>query len=198
MERRESCQKRQRAFEEPQPSFELVDTSSREPYPKKPKSDLSQNYQRWHEMGRLYQKNSNLAAQVETLKIEQECILRQLEEHRSKVAKLELELELKETKASELKRKLLKVCKSYARAESARKSLVYQKKYFLRIIGGFFGKTSEEAILKEISEIEDQPSKDRAVTPEKKPIMRFRAAVRVCIAVHRYIHLHFDGTSRTI
>ena len=196
MERRESCQKRQRAFEEPQPSFELVDTSSREPYPKKPKSDLSQNYQRWHEMGRLYQKNSNLAAQVETLKIEQECILRQLEEHRSKVAKLELELERKETKASALTRKLLKVCKAYARAESARKSLVYQKKYFLRIIGGF--KTSEEAILKEISKMRDQPSKDLAVTPEKKPIMRFRAAVRVCIAVHRYIHLHFDGTSRTI
>ena len=63
----------------------------------------------------------------------------------------------------------------YARAEVARKSLVYQKKYLLLCIGGF--QETEEATIKLIAE--------PTAGVEKKPNSRFRAAVRAVIAINR-------------
>ena len=223
MKRRESRQKRPRTFEVPIPSFEPVDTSSRAPDPKKPKNTLSQSNtngfqesnnliaklhegtqnQRTDEIKRLYEMNTNLAAQNDVLKIERKSLEHQLEECRSKLVKAESELARKENKQpqstsssseSALKRKLAKTYLHYVRAASARKALVYQKKYLLAIIGDF--QETKESTLKLISK--NQPSEDLAVTPKKKPIMRFRAAVRVCIAVHRYVHPHFSGHSLII
>ena len=212
MKRRESCKKRPRTFEEPIPSFNSVDSSSRTPDPKKPKNTLSQNNtngfqesnylisklqegtqnQRTCEIKRLYEMNANLAVEVDVLKIERKSVERQLEECRSKLAKAELELERKENeqlKSTSLKRQLLKTYNHYARAASARKALVYQKKYLLGVISGF--QETEGSTLELISKI--QPLKDPAETPKKKPIMRFRVAVRVCIAVHRYVNPNFGG-----
>ena len=154
------------------------------------------------EFSKLHAMNTNFASQIETLKIERKSALSQLEEYRSKLVKLELELERKENEQPQstssssgaaLARKQQKTYERYARAESARKALVYQKKYLLLIIGGF--QETEESTLKLISKMGGQPSEDLAITPRKKPIMRFRAAVRVCIAVHRFVHAHFDGHS---
>ena len=213
-------QKRQRIFEEPVPVFEPADTTSREPYPKRHKmtQTYSNNVQESNnriaemqesthnqEFSKLHAMNTNFASQIETLKIERKSALSQLEEYRSKLVKLELELERKENEQPQstssssgaaLARKQQKTYERYARAESARKALVYQKKYLLLIIGGF--QETEESTLKLISKMGGQPSEDLAITPRKKPIMRFRAAVRVCIAVHRYVHAHFDGHFPTI
>merc|ERR1712176_876421 len=121
--------------------------------------------------------------------IEKRTTNNQLEEYRVRIVKLELDLERKENVDinlpghQNLVRKQQKTYERYARAESARKALVYQKKYLLLIIGGF--QETEESTLKLISKMGGQPSEDLAITPRKKPIMRFRAAVRVCIAVHR-------------
>ena len=150
------------------------------------------------EFSKLQALNSNFASQIETLKIERKSALSQLEEYRSKLVKLELELERKENEQPQstssssgaaLQRKQQKTYERYARAESARKALVYQKKYLLLIIGGF--QETEESTLKLISKMGGQPSEDLAITPRQKPIMRFRAAVRVCIAIHRYVHVLF-------
>ena len=155
------------------------------------------------EFSKLHAMNTNFASQIETLKIERKSALSQLEEYRSKLVKLELELERKENEQPQstssssgaaLARKQQKTYERYARAESARKALVYQKKYLLAIIGG--SQETKESTLKLIAK--NQPSKDPAVTPRLKPIMRFRAAVRVCIAVHRYVHFQIDGHSLTI
>merc|ERR1712176_151417 len=120
--------------------------------------------------------------------IEKRTTNNQLEEYRVRIVKLELDLERKENVDinlpghQNLVRKQQKTYERYARAESARKALVYQKKYLLLIIGGF--QETEESTLKLISKTGGQPDAI-ATTPRKKPIMRFRAAVRVCIAVHR-------------
>ena len=148
------------------------------------------------EFTKLRELNTNFASQIETLKIERKSALSQLEEYRSKLVKLELELERKENEQPQslsstsgaIARKQQKTYERYARAESARNALVYQKKYLLLIIGGF--QETEESTLKLISKMGGQPDAI-ATTPRKKPIMRFRAAVRVCIAVHRYDSYHF-------
>ena len=205
---------RQRQLEEPVPVFQPADTSLRVPYPKQEKmtqtdiksealgiTDIQESNNRiaemqesthYQEFSKLQALNSNFASQIETLKIERKSALSQLEEYRSKLVKLELELERKENEQPQstssssgaaLQRKQQKTYERYARAESARKALVYQKKYLLLIIGGF--QETEESTLKLISKMGGQPSEDLAITPRKKPIMRFRAAVRVCIAIHR-------------
>ena len=219
MKGHESCQKRRRAFEEPKPSFESADTSSRAPDSKKPKNTLSQNYpnafqeinrliaerQQGTQNQRLYEMNTNLKVEVEVLKIEQKCLLRQLEESRSKLAKAELELKRKVNEQPHstnsglgaLARKQQKTFLRYTRSESARKALVFQKKYLLGIIGGF-QETEESTKSKLISKMGGQTSKDLATSSRKNPIMRFRAAVRVCIAVHRYVHVYFDEQSLKI
>ena len=86
-----------------------------------------------------------------------------------------------EAKLGSLSRKQQKTYERYARSESARKALVYQKKYLLLCIGGW--DATEEGVLKLISE--------RTVLPvtadvAKKPNARFRAAVRAVIAINRY------------
>ena len=78
-------------------------------------------------------------------------------------------------------RKQIRTYERYARAESARKALVYQKKYLMLCIDGF--KETEEATIKLITE--------RTVLPviadvAKIPKTRFRAAVRAVIAINRY------------
>ena len=73
-----------------------------------------------------------------------------------------------------LARKHQKTYERYARAASACKNLVYQKKYLLLCIGGFQG--TEEKTIKLLAE---------PTAIEKRPNLRFRAAVRAVMAINR-------------
>ena len=146
-----------------------------------------QNYN--EQVTQLTEVNLQLTSQLETIKIEKKASSSMLEEYRIKVVRLESELERKENIDSSsnssnlaLVRKQQKTYERYARAESSRKALVYQKKYLLLIIGGF--QETEENTLKLISKMGALPETE-AITPRKKPLTRFRAAVRVCIAINR-------------
>ncbi|XP_066518729.1 pericentrin isoform X2 [Hoplias malabaricus] len=69
----------------------------------------------------------------------------------------------------------------YLRAESYRKSLVYQKRYLLLLLGGF--QDCEQATLALISRMGAQPSLSHIQT--SRPLSRFRSTVRVLIAISR-------------
>ncbi|XP_045553644.1 pericentrin isoform X2 [Salmo salar] len=69
----------------------------------------------------------------------------------------------------------------YLRAESFRKSLVYQKRYLLLLLGGF--QDCEQATLCLIAQMGAHPSPPHAHT--HSPLSRFRAAVRAVIAISR-------------
>ena len=79
-----------------------------------------------------------------------------------------------EAKLGSLSRKQQKTYERYARSESARKALVYQKKYLLLCIGGF--QETEEKTIKLLAE---------PTAIEKRPNLRFRAAVRAVMAINR-------------
>ena len=148
-----------------------------------------------HQVTKLTDINLVLTSQLETIKIEKKATSTMLEEYRIKVVRLESDLERKENIDSSagttssnvaLVRKQQKTYERYARAESSRKALVYQKKYLLLIIGGF--QETEESTLRLISKMGALPETEQ-VTPRQKPLTRFRAAVRVCIAVNRYMQI---------
>lgn len=69
----------------------------------------------------------------------------------------------------------------YLRAESFRKALVYQKRYLLLLLGSF--QESEQATLCLIAHMGARPSPPLS---HNRPLGRFRAAVRVVIAISRY------------
>ncbi|XP_018599903.2 pericentrin isoform X2 [Scleropages formosus] len=81
--------------------------------------------------------------------------------------------------------KVQRLYKRYLRAESFRKALVYQKKYLLLLLGGF--QDCETATLSLIARmgVHPSPADLQAAVPRSRPINRFRAAVRVVIAVSR-------------
>lgn len=76
------------------------------------------------------------------------------------------------------------------RAESFRKALIYQKKYLLLLIGGF--QDSEQETLSMIAHLGVFPSKADKVTPPR-PFTKFRTAVRVVIAISRYLEARPRG-----
>ncbi|KAK2888943.1 hypothetical protein Q8A67_014318 [Cirrhinus molitorella] len=69
----------------------------------------------------------------------------------------------------------------YLRAESYRKSLVYQKRYLLLLLGGF--QECEQATLALIARMGAQPTVSQSQV--SRPINRFRTSVRVVIAISR-------------
>lgn len=69
----------------------------------------------------------------------------------------------------------------YLRAESFRKALVYQKRYLLLLLGGF--QECEQATLCLIAHMGARPSPP--LSSQHRPLARFRAAVRVVVAVSR-------------
>ncbi|KAJ8003709.1 hypothetical protein DPEC_G00151130 [Dallia pectoralis] len=77
--------------------------------------------------------------------------------------------------------KFQRLYERYLRAESFRKSLVYQKRYLLLLLGGF--QDCEQATLCLIARMGAQPSPPHAHT--RTPLARFRAAVRAVVAISR-------------
>lgn len=74
----------------------------------------------------------------------------------------------------------------YLRSEGFRKSLIYQKKYLLLLLGSF--QECEEATLALLSRMGGRPSEGLCSGqrgPRLRGLMRFRSAVRVSIALSR-------------
>ncbi|XP_041937338.1 pericentrin isoform X2 [Alosa sapidissima] len=103
----------------------------------------------------------------------------------SQLAKLTAEIEnrpLPEPSHSKLQR----LYEKYLRAESFRKSLAYQKRYLLLVLGGF--QECEQVTLALIARMGAYPSRSDLQTAAQlrsRPINRFRTAVRVVIAIAR-------------
>ncbi|XP_051985694.1 pericentrin [Xyrauchen texanus] len=77
--------------------------------------------------------------------------------------------------------KVQRLYERYLRAESYRKSLVYQKRYLLLLLGGF--RECEQATLALIARMGAQPTLSQSQV--SRPINRFRTSVRVVIAISR-------------
>ncbi|XP_051997412.1 pericentrin-like [Xyrauchen texanus] len=77
--------------------------------------------------------------------------------------------------------KVQRLYERYLRAESYRKSLVYQKRYLLLLLGGF--QECEQATLSLIARMGAQPTLSQSQV--SRPLNRFRTSVRVVIAISR-------------
>ncbi|XP_041760284.2 pericentrin isoform X1 [Coregonus clupeaformis] len=127
---------------------------------------------------RLLRENSDLSARVKELSQERvnlkhtlSCLERQLRQ-----------AEIENRPSTDLSNsKFQRLYERYLRAESFRKSLVYQKRYLLLLLGGF--QDCEQATLCLIARMGAHPSPPHAHT--HSPLSRFRAAVRAVIAISR-------------
>ncbi|XP_052355300.1 pericentrin-like isoform X4 [Oncorhynchus keta] len=127
---------------------------------------------------RLSRENSDLSARVKELSQETvnlkhtlSCLERQLRQAQTE-----------NRPSTDLSNsKFQRLYERYLRAESFRKSLVYQKRYLLLLLGGF--QDCEQATLCLIARMGAHPSPPHAHT--HSPLSRFRAAVRAVIAISR-------------
>ncbi|XP_008397956.1 pericentrin isoform X2 [Poecilia reticulata] len=106
---------------------------------------------------------------------------KQLQRKESELAKVTTETENQPVGDPVYHSRLQRYYERYLRAESFRKALVYQKRYLILLLGGF--QDCEQATLALIARMGVQPSSPLAY--KRRPIWRFRAVVRVVIAVSR-------------
>ncbi|XP_071373521.1 pericentrin isoform X2 [Centroberyx affinis] len=137
---------------------------------------------------RLLKENSELTERVTTLSQERvtlkhtlTCLERQLRRSENELAKVTTETENRPINDAASHGKVQRLYERYLRAESFRKSLVYQKRYLLLLLGGF--QECEQATLCLIAHMGARPSPP--LTSQRRPLTRFRAAVRAVIAVSR-------------
>ncbi|XP_038584251.1 pericentrin isoform X3 [Micropterus salmoides] len=137
---------------------------------------------------RLLKENSELTERVTslsqeraTLKHKLTCLERQLRRMENELAKATTETENRPTNDVISNSKVQRLYERYLRAESFRKALVYQKRYLLLLLGGF--QECEQATLCLIAHMGARPSPP--LSSQRRPLGRFRAAVRVVIAVSR-------------
>lgn len=95
--------------------------------------------------------------------------------------------------STSLARKQQKTYERYVRAESARKALVYQKKYLLLTIGGF--QSTEQVTLATLSKIGGFKNPAEVRSPPH-PKRRFVAAVKAVIAISRLKFLNRSWQKR--
>ncbi|XP_070402930.1 pericentrin isoform X4 [Nothobranchius furzeri] len=136
----------------------------------------------------LLKENSTLTEQVTSLSRERTtyknrltCVEKQLRRAENELAKVAAETENRPVNDATSNSRLQRYYERYLRAESFRKALVYQKRYLLLLLGGF--QDCEEATLCLIARMGARPSPP--LTSQRKPLRRFRAAVRAVIAVFR-------------
>ncbi|XP_054469221.1 pericentrin isoform X2 [Anoplopoma fimbria] len=136
---------------------------------------------------RLLKENSELTERVTslsqeraTLKHKLTCLERQLRRTENELAKVTTETENRPVSDVISNSKVQRLYERYLRAESFRKALVYQKRYLLLLLGNF--QECEQATLCLIAHMGARPSPPLS---HNRPLGRFRAAVRVVIAVSR-------------
>ncbi|XP_068436282.1 pericentrin [Clinocottus analis] len=134
---------------------------------------------------RLLKENSELTERVTSLSQERAtlkhtfaCLERQLRRTENELAKVATETENRPVHDMSSNHKRL--YERYLRAESFRKALVYQKRYLLLLLGNF--QECEQVTLCLIAHMGARPSPPLS---RNRPLGRFRAAVRVVIAVSR-------------
>ncbi|XP_061599182.1 pericentrin isoform X2 [Cololabis saira] len=106
---------------------------------------------------------------------------RQLRRSENELAKVTAETENRPINDLASNSRMQRYYERYLRAESFRKALVYQKRYLLLVLGGF--QDCEKATLCLIARMGARPSPPLSV--QHRPLGRFRAAVRVVIAISR-------------
>ncbi|XP_041809392.1 pericentrin isoform X2 [Chelmon rostratus] len=137
---------------------------------------------------RLLKENSELTERVTSLSQERATLKhrlayleRQLRRAENELAKVTTETENRPISDVTSNSKVQRLYERYLRAESFRKALVYQKRYLLLLLGGF--QECEQATLCLIANMGARPSPP--LSSQRRPLGRFRAAVRVVIAVSR-------------
>uniref|UniRef100_A0A3Q3AKC5 Pericentrin n=1 Tax=Kryptolebias marmoratus TaxID=37003 RepID=A0A3Q3AKC5_KRYMA len=138
----------------------------------------------------LLRKNSELTERVTSLGQERSayknrltCLEKQLRRTENELARVTAEMENRPVDDASSNSRLQRYYERYLRAESFRKALVYQKRYLLLLLGGF--QDCEQATLCLIARMGARPSTPLA--SQHKPLGRFRATVRVVIAVMRFL-----------
>ncbi|XP_022240435.1 synaptonemal complex protein 1-like isoform X2 [Limulus polyphemus] len=81
--------------------------------------------------------------------------------------------------------KFYKAYYKYRHAESYRRSLVYQKKYLLKLMGGY--QTTEATTIAMLAKINEEPIGDHHII--LSPLSLFRSLTYVIIALHRMLYL---------
>ncbi|XP_034381587.1 pericentrin isoform X4 [Cyclopterus lumpus] len=132
------------------------------------------------ENSELTERVTSLSQERATLKHTLGCLERQLRRTESELAKVTTETENRPIHDVTSNNKMQRLYERYLRAESFRKALVYQKRYLLLLLGGF--QECEQATLCLIAHMGARPSPPLS---RNRPLGRFRAAVRVVIAVSR-------------
>uniref|UniRef100_A0A3B4XRB0 Pericentrin n=1 Tax=Seriola lalandi dorsalis TaxID=1841481 RepID=A0A3B4XRB0_SERLL len=141
-----------------------------------------------HLLERLLKENSELTERVTSLSQERATLKhrltlleRQLRRTENELAKITTETENRPINDVTSNSKMQRLYERYLRAESFRKALVYQKRYLLLLLGGF--QECEQATLCLIAHMGARPS--LPLSSQRRPLGRFRAVVRVVIAVSR-------------
>ncbi|XP_034530488.1 pericentrin isoform X2 [Notolabrus celidotus] len=137
---------------------------------------------------KLLEENSELTERVTSLSQEKAalkhrltCLERELRRTENELAKVTTETENRPINDLTNNLKVQRLYERYLRAESFRKALVYQKRYLLLLLGGF--QECEQATLCLIARMGARPSPP--LSSQHRPLGRFRAVVRVVIAVSR-------------
>lgn len=133
------------------------------------------------ENSELTERVTSLSQERATFKHRLTCLERQLRTTENELAKVTSETENRPINDVTNSSKMQRLYERYLRAESFRKALVYQKRYLLLLIGGF--QECEQATLCLIAHMGARPSPP--LSSQRRPFGRFRAAVRVVIAVSR-------------
>ncbi|XP_051804402.1 pericentrin isoform X2 [Acanthochromis polyacanthus] len=133
------------------------------------------------ENSELTERVTSLSQERATFKHRLTCLERQLRTTENELAKVTSETENRPINDVTNSSKVQRLYERYLRAESFRKALVYQKRYLLLLIGGF--QDCEQATLCLIARMGARPSPP--LSSQRRPFGRFRAVVRVVIAVSR-------------
>ncbi|XP_071063370.1 pericentrin isoform X2 [Pseudochaenichthys georgianus] len=124
---------------------------------------------------------TSLSQEKATLKHRLTFLERELRLTENELAKVTTETENRPTKDVISNTKVQRLYERYLRAESFRKALVYQKRYLVLLLGGF--QECEQATLCLIARMGAWPTPP--LSSYNRPRSRFRAVVRVVIAVSR-------------
>ncbi|XP_047193520.1 pericentrin isoform X4 [Scophthalmus maximus] len=132
------------------------------------------------ENSELTERVTSLSQERATLKHRLNFLERQLRRTENELAKVMTEIENRPINDVTSNSKVQRLYERYLRAESFRKALVYQKRYLLLLLGDF--QQCEQYTLCVIANMGARPSPPLS---SRRPLGRFRAVVRVVIAVLR-------------
>ncbi|KAM4723553.1 pericentrin isoform 2-T2 [Anableps anableps] len=133
------------------------------------------------ENSELTERLTSLSQERATYKSRLASLEKQLRRTESELTRVTTETETQTISDSVTHSRLQGYYERYLRAESFRKALVYQKRYLILLVGGF--QDCEQATLSLIARMGVRPSP--SLISQRRPIWRFRAVVRVVIAVSR-------------